>query len=82
MSDSLEKVTAFITRERKGEIDLLLFKHPNVGIQILAGTVESEENHLDAVTRETAEEAGLPVIVYSQDEWIDYVVNDLEYTFK
>lgn len=52
----LEKVTAFITRGR----DLLLFEHPNAGIQIPAGTVEDGEPLEQAALREAAEESGLP----------------------
>lgn len=55
----LEKVTAFITRESQDRHDLLLFEHPNAGIQIPAGTVEGDETPQEAVLREVAEETGL-----------------------
>jgi len=55
----IEKVTAFVTREWEGERQLLLFEHPNAGVQIPAGTVEAGESPEQAVLREAAEETGL-----------------------
>ena len=55
----IEKITAFITRESADGHDLLLFKHPNAGIQILEGTVEDDETPEEAVLREVSEETGL-----------------------
>jgi 8-oxo-dGTP pyrophosphatase MutT (NUDIX family) len=55
----LEKVTAFITRKSDNGTELLLFKHPNAGIQLPAGTVEIGEKHDDAAKREAMEETGL-----------------------
>lgn len=52
MKDYLEKVTVFITRGKANKIELLLFEHPNAGIQLPAGTVEINENHYDAALRE------------------------------
>lgn len=59
MQRVLEKVTAFITRKNGGQTDMLLFEHPNAGIQLPAGTVEPGEPHLDACLREAREETGL-----------------------
>jgi 8-oxo-dGTP pyrophosphatase MutT (NUDIX family) len=59
MSEPVQKVTAFITRESRGGTDLLLFKHPYAGIQIPAGTAEDDETPAEAVLREAAEETGL-----------------------
>ena len=52
MSELIEKVTAFITQERNGVKALLVFKHPNAGIQIPAGTVEVGEDIETAIQRE------------------------------
>ncbi len=61
MSQVVEKVTAFIIRPAKrGGHDLLLFRHPNAGVQIPAGTVEDGEKPERAVLREATEETGLP----------------------
>ena len=59
MSGTVEKVTAFVTRERNGVRELLLFRHPTAGIQIPAGTVEDGETPETAVIREVYEETGL-----------------------
>jgi 8-oxo-dGTP pyrophosphatase MutT (NUDIX family) len=59
VSRIVEKVTAFITRESKSGCELLLFEHPNAGIQIPAGTVEDDETPAEAVIREAAEETRL-----------------------
>lgn len=59
MDNYLGKVTAFVTRQNGSAIELLLFKHPNAGIQIPGGTIERGESHLDAVVREVYEETGL-----------------------
>ncbi|MBN1978804.1 MAG: NUDIX domain-containing protein [Anaerolineae bacterium] len=58
-SGIIEKVTAFVTRQREGERQLLLFEHPDAGVQIPAGTIEIEESPERAVLREAAEETGL-----------------------
>lgn len=61
---SVEKVAAFVTRDREGRVDqreLLVFRHdnPTAGIQVPAGTIEPGESPREAVLREVAEEAGL-----------------------
>jgi 8-oxo-dGTP pyrophosphatase MutT (NUDIX family) len=58
-SGIIEKVTAFVIRWWEGEHHLLLFEHPNAGVQIPAGTVEEGESPEQAVLREAAEETGL-----------------------
>ena len=62
MNEIIEKVTAFITRERDGVKELLLFKHATTGIQIPAGTVEEGEELEIAVKREVYEETGLQIV--------------------
>jgi 8-oxo-dGTP pyrophosphatase MutT (NUDIX family) len=56
VNNMIEKVTAFIIRER----DFLLLRHPFAGNQFPAGTVEPGEDHAAAVIREAHEETGLP----------------------
>ena len=55
----LSKVTAFITRHGPDGLELLLFQHPNAGIQIPAGTGEPGETPEQAVLREAWEETGV-----------------------
>ena len=62
MNKIVQKVTAFILRERNGIKELLVFKHPTAGIQIPAGTVEEGEAIETAVKRETYEETGLQFV--------------------
>jgi 8-oxo-dGTP pyrophosphatase MutT (NUDIX family) len=59
MPESIEKVAAFITRETKDGLELLLFKHPYAYNQLPAGTVEPDETPESAVLRESFEETGL-----------------------
>lgn len=61
-NEVIEKVTAFITREREGVTELLVFQHPTAGIQIPAGTVEEGEDLARAVKREVYEETGLQTV--------------------
>ena len=62
MNEVVQKVTAFIVRERGGVKEVLVFKHPTAGIQIPAGTVEEGEDLETAVKREAYEETGLKFV--------------------
>ena len=62
MNEVIQKVTAFIVRERRGVKELLVFKHPIAGVQIPAGTVERDEDIETAVKREVYEETGLQLV--------------------
>ena len=62
MNQIIQKVTAFIVRERGGVKELLVFKHPTAGVQIPAGTVEIGEDIETAVKREAYEETGLQFV--------------------
>ncbi|MFK7921030.1 MAG: NUDIX domain-containing protein [Bacteroidia bacterium] len=57
-----EKVLAYIIRRVGGISELLVFTQvafPEAGTQVPAGTIEKDENRLDAVIREVREESGL-----------------------
>ena len=55
------KVTAFVTRASgfDGVHELLVFRHPDAGLQLPAGSVEPGETLEAAALREVAEETGL-----------------------
>lgn len=57
------KVWAYIVREHRGEIELLVFEHVHLdaGIQIPGGSVEPNESIAAAVEREVFEESGIRV---------------------
>ncbi|HDR7914684.1 TPA: NUDIX domain-containing protein [Bacillus wiedmannii] len=57
-----KKVHAYVTREKEGVMQLLVFKHrdiPEAGIQVPGGTVEEGETLEAAILREVQEESGL-----------------------
>jgi 8-oxo-dGTP pyrophosphatase MutT (NUDIX family) len=61
-----DKVTAFITRVHRGDLQIVVFDHPEIegsgvgpSIQVPAGTVEPGETAEEAVLREAVEETGL-----------------------
>jgi 8-oxo-dGTP pyrophosphatase MutT (NUDIX family) len=77
MPIELRKVIAYVTRQRDGQTQLLVFTHrgiPEAGVQVPAGTVEDGEDVAAAVVRELEEESGLsglamrgPIDVYQWD---------------
>jgi 8-oxo-dGTP pyrophosphatase MutT (NUDIX family) len=56
---TVEKVSAFVTKDGDLGPELLVFRHPLAGIQVPAGTVEFGETAEEAVVREVAEESGI-----------------------
>ncbi|HLN64387.1 MAG TPA: NUDIX domain-containing protein [Symbiobacteriaceae bacterium] len=57
-----QKVVAYITRERDGQTEVLVFDHkdfPDAGTQVPAGTVDPGETPEQTVLREAFEEAGV-----------------------
>ena len=76
MNEIVQKVTAFIIREKNGVKELLVFKHPTAGIQIPAGTVEEGEDIETAVKREVYEETGLQSIEI--ENYLGCFENELE----
>ena len=76
MNKIVQKVTAFIVRERKGIKELLVFKHPTTGIQIPAGTVEVGEDLETAVKREAYEETCLQFVEI--ENYLGCLENELE----
>ena len=74
---TVHKVTAFITRTgRQGQPQLLLFQHPQAGVQLPAGTVEEGEDWQTAARREAAEETGLTQLMIQG--YLGQIENELE----
>lgn len=56
----MEKVCPFILRENTAsQTEVLVFQHPESGIQLVKGTLEHNEAVLDAALRELYEESGI-----------------------
>lgn len=72
----IEKVTAFITRPGQNGRELLVFQHPNAGIQLPAGTVEPGEDVETAVLREAFEETGLKQLTIARQ--LAIIENELQ----
>jgi 8-oxo-dGTP pyrophosphatase MutT (NUDIX family) len=57
-----DRVLAYVTRERDGRLELLVFEHrdyPDAGVQVPAGRLEAGEDLEAGLLRELEEEAGL-----------------------
>ena len=57
-----DRVVAYVTRERDGRRELLVFDHrdhPDAGTQVPAGRLEADEDLLAGLLRELHEEAGI-----------------------
>lgn len=57
--DLVEKVVPVIFRHINQSTEILVFRHPIAGIQIVKGTVEANEKLEDAALRELYEESGV-----------------------
>lgn len=55
----IEKVVPVIFRDINQRTEILVFKHPIAGIQIVKGTVEKNEELEEAALRELYEESGI-----------------------
>jgi len=57
-----QRVLAYVTRERHGRLELLVFEHrdhPGAGTQVPAGRIDPGESLEEGLLRELHEEAGL-----------------------
>jgi 8-oxo-dGTP pyrophosphatase MutT (NUDIX family) len=55
----MKKVVPVILRHQKHGLEILAFRHPLAGIQLVKGTIEQKEKYDEAAIRELFEEAGL-----------------------
>lgn len=79
-----KKVYAYITREKEGIMQLLVFTHrnmPEAGIQVPGGTVDEGEKLEIALLREVMEGSGLRHLCIERfiDDYIIYVKEKQEY---
>lgn len=54
-----DKACPVLLRQREGRLQLLAFRHPQAGCQIVKGTVEEYEEPGETVLRELGEESGI-----------------------
>ncbi len=55
----IAKAVPVLLREKSGRREILAFRHPKAGHQIVKGTIEPGEAPADAALRELAEESGV-----------------------
>jgi 8-oxo-dGTP pyrophosphatase MutT (NUDIX family) len=55
----ITKVVPVLMREKRGVREILAFRHPKAGLQIVKGTLEAVETLEAAALRELAEESGI-----------------------
>lgn len=61
------KVCPVVVRQKAGKRELLMFKHPLAGIQIVKGTIEPQDTSYEqAAIRELSEESGLSHVLGTQ----------------
>ena len=59
LEQNMDKACPVVMRNRDGQLEILVFRHPLAGIQLIKGTVEPGETSLEASDRELREEAGV-----------------------
>ena len=64
----VEKICPVIIRKLNGVRQILVFRHPSAGIQIVKGTLETGEEPTDAALRELAEESGIKSITLAESK--------------
>jgi len=62
----VHKAVAAVVRDQGRGSELLVFRHPLAGVQLLKGTVETEEAYAAAALRELHEESGLDLALNPQ----------------
>ncbi len=54
-----DKACPVLLRRREGRLQILAFRHPKAGLQLIKGTVEADEEPSETVLRELGEESGI-----------------------
>jgi len=53
------KVCPVVLRRKEGRVDILAFRHPTAGLQLVKGSLEPREDAAQATLRELCEESGI-----------------------
>ena len=59
MSQPDQKACPVLARQNEGGLELLAFRHPFAGTQLVKGTIQEDERPQDAAVRELLEESGI-----------------------
>lgn len=59
LEKNMDKACPVVIRSRDAQLEILVFRHPLAGIQLVKGTIEPGESSLKASERELREEAGI-----------------------
>lgn len=62
----MNKACPVVLRKNNNMLELLAFKHPNEGIQLVKGNIKKDERLENACIRELAEESGIQAQVVKQ----------------
>lgn len=79
---SADKVCAVLVREKSGRKEIIAFRHPRAGLQLVKGTIEPGELPEDAALRELAEESGIANARVVRDlGWSDAIAPEQRWHF-
>ena len=70
MSDLVEKVCPYVLRGSGAKREILSFRHPLVGWQLVKGTREPGESVEEGALRELVEEAGVVGFLAEGPHWV------------
>lgn len=77
----MSKVCPVILREKNHILEVLLFKHPTAGIQLVKGTIEKSEPIFQAAIRELYEESGIVVEEQHCYDWGSHQISNQTWYF-
>lgn len=74
-----EKAVALVLREHRDRKQILVFRHPTEGIQMVKGNLDGSETPTDTARRELREESGLDDVVSVEPigQWLSGAEGDL-----
>lgn len=80
----MKKIVPVVLRHQQQGLEILAFRHPLAGTQLVKGTIEQDEKHEQAAVRELFEESGLVAepdpkfmgnlsLRFNQQDWYFYL---------